>query len=96
MAMFGKCRGCGAQIMFIKTAKGKTMPVDTNSVMFVPDLNGKNLYVRPDGDVLRGCEAREEDKDKHIGYISHFATCPKADDFRKTKPRKKERKEAET
>ena len=44
----GKCRGCGAAIVWVKTAKGKNMPVDA------------------DGQ-------------------SHFATCPKAQDFRREK-----------
>jgi hypothetical protein len=27
-----KCKGCGVQIVFLKTATGKTMPVDADSV----------------------------------------------------------------
>lgn len=88
----GKCRGCGADIMFIKTRNGKTMPVDAQSMYFVPDLNGKALYVLPDGTVAHGVPGTPEDPDRHIGYISHFATCPAADSFRK--PRKKDRKGA--
>ena len=86
------CRACGKKIMFLKTHNGKTVPVDAESVYFVPDIRGKNLYVLPDGGTLRGVEPMEGDQDKHIGYISHFATCPNADQFRK--PRKKDRKGA--
>ena len=85
-----RCKACDAQILFIKTVKGKTMPVDAESRYFVPDTNGKALYVLADGSVMRGAEPREEDKDKHIGFISHFATCPAADQFRR--PRKSDRK----
>lgn len=90
-----ECRACGKQITFLKTLKGKSMPVDAESVYFVPDMNGPSLYVLPDGQVVRGCEARDEDPDKHIGYISHFATCPNGDYFRTKHPRKKDRKEAQ-
>ena len=89
------CRACGKEIMFIKTSKGKSMPVNPDARQFCPDLNGPDLYVLTDGSVLRGADAREEDKDKHIGFISHFATCTNPDDFRKKKPRKKDRKGAE-
>lgn len=89
-----ECRACGKPIMFLKTKKGKSMPVDAESLYFVPDLNGENMYVLPDGDVIRGCAAKDEDPDRHIGYISHFATCTNNEYFRNKHPRKKDRKEA--
>lgn len=88
------CRACGKPIMFLKTQNGKSMPVDTESLYFVPDLNSKDLYVLPDGEVVHGCPARDEDPDRHIGYVSHFATCTNSEFFRKKNPRKKDRKEA--
>lgn len=91
MVKVTRCKACGAEIMFLKTAKGKSMPVDSHSLEFVPDLNGKDLYVLADGNVMRGVPAKETDPDKHIGFVSHFSTCPNGDFFRK--PRKKERKE---
>ena len=77
------CRACGKPIIFLKTLKGKTTPVDAEAVYFIPDLAGKNLYVLPDGGTMRGVEPKPEDKDRHIGYISHFATCTTPDFFRK-------------
>ncbi len=77
------CRACGKPIMFLKTLKGKTTPVDAEAVRFIPDLAGKNLYVLPDGGTMRGVDPKPEDKDQHIGYISHFATCTNPDFFRK-------------
>ena len=79
------CHGCGKKIAFVKTLKGKTMPIDLEPVKFVPDTAGKNRYVLSDGAVVAGTEPREGDKDIHTGYISHFATCPQADYFRKRK-----------
>lgn len=77
------CRACGARMLFIKTKNGKTMPVDAESVRFVPDLAGKNLYVLEDGSVVHGTAPEAGDPDVHVGYISHFATCTNPDFFRK-------------
>ena len=75
-----QCRGCGADIAFIKTVAGKSMPVDPNSIRFTP-AGGPNTYVMMDGTVIRGREPREGDEEQAIGYRSHFATCPAADRF---------------
>lgn len=76
------CRGCGADIAFIKTTAGKSMPVDPFPISFVPE-GGPNTYVMMDGTVKRGREPkRDEDQVvTQIGYRSHFATCPAADRF---------------
>lgn len=85
------CRGCGKEIAFIKTEKGKTMPVNPESVYFITG-GGPNTYVMADGRIQRGREPEWEDQGIRpwIGFISHFATCPAADSFRKK--RKGERK----
>lgn len=85
-----KCRACGADIMFIKTIAGKTTPVDAQSLYFVPEADGKAMYVLPDGSTARGRTVPDQRVDAKIGYISHFATCPQADKFRKA--RKSDRK----
>lgn len=79
-----KCRACGAEIGFVKTVAGKTMPVDPEEIQFVPG-EGPEMFVTPDGLVLQG---KRDPHSKEIGYTSHFATCPEADKFRK--PRKKD------
>lgn len=76
------CRGCGKEIAFLKTAAGKSMPVNPDAVYFIP-AGGPNTYVRPDGSVARGRAPGAEDLEKEIGYISHFATCPERDRFSK-------------
>ena len=79
-----ECRGCGAQICFIKTVKGKSMPVDPLPMKFVPG-GGPETYVTEEGEVKRGRAAGWDSKYEKtlIGYRSHFATCPAADEFRK-------------
>jgi len=54
------CKGCGAEIGWIKTPKGRNMPVNPKKVPFM----------MADG-TLRW------------GYVPHWATCPKAQDFKK-------------
>lgn len=78
-----QCRGCGERIGFIKTKAGKTMPVNLKPMEFIP-AGGPNTYVMEDGTVQRGRERDWADTgETSTGYISHFATCPEADRFRK-------------
>ena len=85
-----KCRACQADIIFIKTKAGKSVPCDAKSMYFTPEANGTQVFVLMDGSVQRGKECPGGGDGCQIGYISHFATCPNADLFRK--PRKKDRK----
>ena len=63
------CRGCGEQIYWVETVAGKKMPLNIKPHMYV---NGE-----PRGFVEIGIVQE--------GFISHFATCPKADAFRRKK-----------
>lgn len=82
------CRGCGKEIAFIKTVKGKTMPVDPEPV-WVSQCAGGSPYLRPDGTYVTGRIVGDaydtEDPDTNLieAYVSHFATCPEANRFRK-------------
>ena len=80
-----KCRGCGKEIAFIKTVKGKTQPVDPEPV-WVKQCAGGKPYIRMDGNYVYGqiTGDAEDDPDANLikAYVSHFATCEKADDFR--------------
>lgn len=61
MTIASKCRACGASIHWLKTSTGRTMPVDSATVV---------------------------EADTHFEsprHVSHFATCPEADRFRKKK-----------
>lgn len=75
----GACRYCGKPIAWVKTVAGKSMPVDPKPVPFVPD-GGKDYFVCDNGRVVRGI-ADKNGSEK--GHISHFATCPYADQARK-------------
>lgn len=80
------CRGCGRQIAFIKTVKGKTMPVDPEGIRFIPG-GGPETFVTADGRVERG---QRRTNGTAFGFTSHFATCPAANEFRKGRHKGKE------
>lgn len=58
-----ECRSCGNQIVWLKTAKGKNMPVDADTV-----------------------EVGDQQFD-HSRHISHFSSCPNAEQHRKQQGR---------
>jgi hypothetical protein len=70
-----ECRSCGAPIRFVFTAMGGRMPID--------------LEPNPDGNVyLRGHTAHVIKADTVLPpgeprYMSHHATCPQAEKWRR-------------
>lgn len=72
------CKKCGAEIKFIVTKNKKNMPVDIAEV--VPSKTiGQSIIVSESGIV---CQAKNADS-KEIWHVSHFSSCPFAEDFRK-------------
>ena len=78
-----KCKGCGAEIIWIKTPGGKSIPCDPEQVMYWEKTKAKGKVVTPNGEVL-SCEfTGEPDIATGLGFVSHWSTCPKADTFRR-------------
>jgi hypothetical protein len=78
MAEQGKCRSCGASILWVALTSGKRMPLDAE-----PHSDG-NVALMPAGAMVLTAELIE--LGKKIGskrYQSHFATCPNASQHRK-------------
>lgn len=76
-----KCKACGADIVWIPTKGGKTMPCDSQKIPYRVNLtSGKYNLVLPDGRVTRADLDLESNQ---FGYVSHFATCPAAGQFRR-------------
>lgn len=61
------CRGCGADIVFA-TVEGKNTPLDLRPPVYVFESDGEG-----GGAWLR--------MPKGVVAVSHFSTCPKANDF---------------
>jgi hypothetical protein len=81
MSNRGNCLSCNADVFWVKTQRGNTMPVDVT-----PTENG-NVYLRKDltGQIIEA-EVWKKDKCKNFTgplYTSHFATCPQAGKWRK-------------
>ena len=83
-----KCRGCGAEIVWIKMyGSGKKMPVDAEPVDVLIYGEQNRTFIRSDGVTIQGSEigdAWDDDPDANVvkAYRSHFATCPAANHFR--------------
>lgn len=59
------CKGCGARLLFVKDAAGKVHPLDLKAPVF-------SVITDMTG---------EKVAERTDAYVSHFATCPKANDF---------------
>ncbi len=77
------CRSCGANIKWVKTQRGKNMPIDVESIDPAAASDG-DFIVSQDGQVIKvGSERAPEIDTNKTWHISHFATCPNADAHRK-------------
>lgn len=90
--MINQCRGCGAEVIWIKTtANRRKMPVDAEPVWVLPESGG-DTFVQKDGSIVFGRrigDAWDDDPDANVleCYESHFATCPVGGQFRNRRPR---------
>jgi hypothetical protein len=76
------CKKCGKDIIFAKTAKGKLVPLDTTVSVFMAqpsvDEEGRESW---NAEFIQGA------------YVSHFSTCPAADEFSASKKKSAEQTE---
>ena len=71
-----KCKGCGAEILWAKNENDKMIPLDAKAPVYV-------LTIRADSpaEKVAGTEARCQRAEKDRAFVSHFSTCPKANEF---------------
>ena len=80
------CRGCGAEIVFVKTEAGKFMPCNVKMVPYWERSGAAGKVVLQRNGKVISCDFEgPRDELTGFGYISHFSTCPKAKGFRKKK-----------
>lgn len=72
------CRGCGATIVWVETPGRVRVPIDPR-----PPIYRYNLDTGQGQKIERGLT--------DAYGVSHFATCPKANEFSKSKKKKAER-----
>lgn len=81
---FGKCKGCGADVLWVKTPKKKNMPCDPTPVTIEPAPQGE-LFYREDGTPVRGYAKSLPYYDPlKVGYRPHWSACPAAGNFKGT------------
>lgn len=88
--MASTCRGCGAEVIWIRTTAVHRMPVDAEPVWIRIEAHGYT-FVRGDGSIVFGRRIGDayDEPDSNLieAYESHFATCPAGGQFRNRKPR---------
>ena len=62
---------------------GASMPCDPEQVTYWANKRGTDKVVTPNGEVVSADLAGDPQQAAGIGYISHYATCRKAEQFRK-------------
>ena len=80
-----KCKGCGASIVFVRTPGGKSMPCDSPMVPYIARSGAKGKIVTPDGKVVSAEVTNDLGSSTGIGYVPHWANCPKSADFKRNK-----------
>ena len=78
------CKGCGAYIKWMTTVSGKATPVDPEEIYYQADPDGDLIIVNTWGETQRARKVPYEERDG-IGNIPHWATCPAADRFRRSR-----------
>lgn len=79
----GKCRGCGKEIIWIRTASGKSMPCDPEEVVYWAKDKAPGKVITPSGEVVSCTFEGDISQATGMGYVSHFASCPSAKKFRR-------------
>ena len=76
------CKECGAAMRWVKTQKGKNMPIDDE-----PDSAGRFVIEDPDVDPPRVRYLGESEEYTGERFTSHFKTCTNPRRFSKGKGR---------
>lgn len=86
--MATKCKKCMSTILFVENKTGKWHPCDPQLLKTDDCDVGTVIVERDTGEIIT---VREGMESSHVGYTSHFATCPNAENFRRDhKIKKKE------
>lgn len=80
-----KCKSCGANIDWVLTESNKKIPVNKKEYNVVEDPEGDMKGVTQDGKVIRCSLAMEGTPGAIKVRVSHFATCPDAEKFRRSR-----------
>jgi hypothetical protein len=95
------CRSCGAEVIWAETATGKRIPMDPGPVpleqrgaLVLVEAGARN-YVYGLADLTQTLafaegvsetRARELIDERYEALVSHFSSCPEADQHRRSRP----------
>ena len=74
------CKGCGAEIDWVRMKSGKMMPIDPEPV-FVAE-GGKQVFITDEGDTITGSVSASDTGG--VAFVPHWATCPASKGFKHT------------
>lgn len=70
-----RCKGCGENIYFIRGLQGKTIPCETQKVVYFEDMRGKQRIITKEGYAIRAAGyVIGKSAVGDVGYIPH--NCP--------------------
>ena len=69
-----RCKSCGAEIVWIKTKLGRSMPCDEKLLPYREDPNGGDFVITDRGETIR-CTLQFEGLPTGLARKSHWATC---------------------
>jgi len=70
-----KCRYCGTDIIFVKTAKGQKMPCEARKSDVYRNSSGKKTAMSPLGEVFK-CDTEYTPWSKpESAFLVHFGNC---------------------
>lgn len=73
------CKACGASIIWARASTGRAMPVDAYPT------RGANVRLRWEGQEVKAEVVRAQLAfGSTSNHLSHFVTCPKADEWRRS------------
>ena len=73
------CKGCGAEIDWVRMKSGKAMPIDPEPV-FVAE-GGNQAFITDEGDTITGTAT--EINTGTVAFAPHWATCPAYKSFKR-------------
>ena len=77
-----RCKGCGAEIVWIKSKNGRAIPCDPEPIPYKRGAAGTSRIVTPGGAVLAGTFTSDPNEADSFGYRSHWSTCSRAEIFK--------------
>lgn len=78
-----RCRTCGAEIIWKKTAGGKNMPCEAYPIEVIPNPRSKFKALDRYGKLISCDKTQESGPTSEIAWEPHWGNCNKPDEHRR-------------